>query len=135
MSSISRYYPFVSVSGNLGGKIPIVDDVSSSHKQEIYPTTSFDENCIEFEFPTDRSNYAELRQTYLALKLNVVRGRGYETYNTNEIKKEQKEEQKQKRKDGGGGRSSSSRYSCKQQFALNFFQGWSVHQQSTNLQL
>ena len=41
---------FVAMSGNLGGKVPIVDDVLSSHEQEIYPTTSLDENCIEFEF-------------------------------------------------------------------------------------
>ena len=41
-----RYQPFVAVSGNLGGKVPIVDDVLPSHEQEIYPTTSLDENCI-----------------------------------------------------------------------------------------
>ena len=50
-----RYQPFVAVSGNLGGKRPIVDNVLSSHEQEIYPTTSLDENCIEFEFQTDRN--------------------------------------------------------------------------------
>ena len=53
MSSNSRYQPFVAVSGNHGGKVPVVDDVLSSHEQEVYPTTSFDENCIEFEFQTD----------------------------------------------------------------------------------
>ena len=56
-----RYQSFVAVSGNLGGKIPIVDDVLSSHEQEIYPTTSLEENCIEFEFQTDRSYYVDLR--------------------------------------------------------------------------
>ena len=40
-------------SGNLRGKVPVVDDVLSSHEQEIYPTTSLDENCIELEFQTD----------------------------------------------------------------------------------
>ena len=30
-----RYHPFVAVSGNLGGKVPTVDDVLSSHEQEI----------------------------------------------------------------------------------------------------
>ena len=54
----------------------------------------FDENCIEFEFQTDRSYYVDLRQTYLALKLKLVRGRGYETYNNKEVKKEHKEEAK-----------------------------------------
>ena len=84
----------MAVSGNLGGKVPVVDDVFSSHEQEIYPTTSLDENCIEFEFQTDRSYYIDLRQTYLALKLKLVKGRGYETCNTKEVKKEHKDEAK-----------------------------------------
>ena len=94
MSSNFRYQPFVAVSGNFGGKVPVVDDVLSSLEQEIYPTTSLDKNCIEFEFQTDRNYYVDLRQTYLALKLKLVRGRGYETYNTKEVKKEHKEEAK-----------------------------------------
>ena len=94
MSSIFRYQPFVAVSGNLGGKVPVVDDVLSSHEQEIYPTTSIDEICIEFEFQTDRNNYVNLRQRYLALKLKLVIGRGYGTYNTKEVEKEHKEEAK-----------------------------------------
>ena len=89
-----RYQPFVAVSGNLGGNVPVVDDVLSSHEQEIYPNTSLDENCIEFEFQTDRNYYVHLRQTYLALKLKLVKGRGYETYNTKEVKKEHKKEAK-----------------------------------------
>ena len=84
----------MAVSGNLGGEVPVVDDVLSSHEQEIYPTTSLDENCIEFEFQTDRNFYVDLRQTYLALKLKLVKGRGYETYNTKDVKKEHKEEAK-----------------------------------------
>ena len=75
------------MSGNLGGKVPSVDDVLSSHEQEIYPTTSLDENCIEFEFQTDRKNYVDLRQSFLALKLKFVKGRGYDTY---ESKKKEK---------------------------------------------
>ena len=94
MSSNFRYQTFVAVSGNLGGKVPVVDDVLSCHEQEIYPTTSLDENCIEFEFQTDRNYYVDLRQTYLALKLKLVKVRGYETYNTKEVKKEHKEEAK-----------------------------------------
>ena len=69
MSNTFRYQLFVAVSGNLGGKVPIVDDVLSSQEQEIYPTTSFDENCIEFEFRTDRNYYVDLRQSFSALKL------------------------------------------------------------------
>ena len=69
MSSNFWYQPFVAVSGNHGGKVPVADDVLSSHEQEIYPNTSLDENCIEFQFQTDRNYYVHLRQTYLALEL------------------------------------------------------------------
>ena len=84
----------MAVSGNLGGKVPVVDDVLSSHEQEIYPTTPLDENCIEFKFRTNRNSYVDLRQTYLAWKLKLLRGRGYETYNSKEVKKEHKEDAK-----------------------------------------
>ena len=50
-----RYQHFVAVSGNPCVKVPVVDDVLSSHGQEIYPTTSLDENSIEFEFQTARN--------------------------------------------------------------------------------
>ena len=94
MSSNFRYQSFLAVSWNLEGKVSVVDDVLSSHQQEIYPTTSLDENCIEFEFQTDRNYYVDLRQKFLALKLKLVRGRGYETYKSKEVKKEHKEEVK-----------------------------------------
>ena len=94
MSSNFRYRPFVAASGNLGGKVPVVDDVLSSHEQETYPTTLLKENCIEFEFQTDLNYYVDLRQMYLPLKLKLARGRGYETYNTREVGKEHKEEAK-----------------------------------------
>ena len=86
----------MAVSGNLGGKVPIVYDVLLSHEQEIYPTTSLAENCIEFELQTDRNYYVYLRQTYLVLKLKLVRSRGCEIYNTKEVKKEHKEDSKAK---------------------------------------
>ena len=54
-----RYQPFVAVSGNPGVKVPFVDRVLSSHEQEIYPTTSLDENSIEFEFRPDRNVYVD----------------------------------------------------------------------------
>ena len=93
MSNINFWYqPFVAVSGNLGGKVPIVDDVLSSNEQEIYPTTSIDENCIEFEFQTDWNYYVDLRQSSLAGKLKLVKGRGYDTYESKEKKKEHKDE-------------------------------------------
>ena len=74
-----RYQPFVAVSGNPGVEVPVVDDVLSSHEQEIYRTTSLHENSIEFEFQTDRNVYVDLRQTKLALKIEIVRGRGFDT--------------------------------------------------------
>ena len=86
-----RYRSFVAVSGNLGGKVPNADDVLSSHEQEIYPTTSLDGNCIEFEFQTNRNYYVVLRQSFLALKLKFDKGRGYDTYESKEKKKEHKE--------------------------------------------
>ena len=94
MSSNFRYQPFVAVYGNLGGKIPVVDDVLLSHEQEIYSTTSLDENWIEFEFQNDQNYYANLRQTYLVLKLKLVWGRGYKIYNRKEVKKVHKEKAK-----------------------------------------
>ena len=65
-----------------------------SHEQEVDPTTSLDNNCIELEFQTDLSYYFDLRQTYLASKLKFVKGHGYEAYNTKKVEKERKEEAK-----------------------------------------
>ena len=92
MSNNFRYQLFVAVSGSLGRKVPIVNDVLTSQEQEIYPTTSLDKNCKEFEFQKDRNYYVDLRQLFLALKLKFVKGCGYDTYESEEIKKKQKEE-------------------------------------------
>ena len=73
-------------------KVPIVDDVLSSHEQKVYPTISLDENSIEFDIQTDRNVYVDLRHTYLALKIKLVNGRGFDTYKTTEMKKEHKED-------------------------------------------
>ena len=101
MSNIFRYEPFVAVSGNFGGKVPIVDDVLSSHEQKIYPTTSLDENYIKIEFQTDWDYYVDLRETYLALKLKFVNDRGNEIYNTKELKtKSTKKNEKKFKKQG-----------------------------------
>ena len=94
MSKNFQYQPFVAVYGKLGGKVPVVDDVLSFHEQEIHITSSLDENCIDFEFQTDWNYFVVLRQTYLAVKLKLVRGRGYETYNSKEVRTEHKEEAK-----------------------------------------
>ena len=87
-----RYQPFVAVSGNPGVKVPVLDDVLSSLEQEIDPTTSLDEKSIELEFQTDRNVYVDLRQTYLALKIKQVKGRGFDTYKATEKKKKHKED-------------------------------------------
>ena len=136
MSSNFRYQIFVAVSGNLGGKVPVADVVLSSHEQEIYPTTSLNENCKEFEFQTDRNWYVDLRQTYLALEPKFVRARGYETYHTKEVKKEHKEEVEAEEEE-------TTEEDAPVPLATHvnnilhsiFFQCWSVRQQSTNLKL
>ena len=87
-----RYQPFVAVSGSLGGKFPILDNVLSLHEQKVYPTTSIDENFMEFEFQTDKNFYVDLRQCFLALKLKFDKGCGYDTYESKEKEKEQKSE-------------------------------------------
>ena len=92
MSNNFWYKPFLVVPGNLGGIVPAVDNILSSHEQEIYSTTSLDENCIEFEFQTDRNYYVDSRLFYLALKLKFVKGCFSKSYNSREVKEEHKEE-------------------------------------------
>ena len=86
-----RYQPFIAAASSNGGKVPIVDDVLSSHEQEIFPTTSLDESSIEFEFQTDRNLYVDLRQTFINLKIKLVKGRGFDSYQNNELKREHTE--------------------------------------------
>ena len=83
----------MAVSGNPGGKVPVVDDVLSSHEQQIYPTTSLDENSNEFEFQTDRNYHVDFCQSYLALKVELVKGRGHDTHKSKEAKEEHKNEE------------------------------------------
>ena len=85
-----RYQPFVAVSGNPVVKVPVMDDMLSSHEQEIYPTSCLDENTIELEFQTDLNVYVDLRQTYLGLKVKLIKGRGFDTYKTTEKKRSTK---------------------------------------------
>ena len=94
MSFKFRCQSSVEVFGNLGRKVPVVDNVLASHEQEIYPTTPLDVNCVEFESQWHRKYYVDSRQTYLAMKLKFVKGCGYETYNTEEVKKEHKQVEK-----------------------------------------
>ena len=114
----------MTVSGNLGGKEPVVNNVLSSNEQEIYPTNSFEEDYLEFEFQRDRNYYVNLRQTNLALKLNFVKARSYETYKTKEVKrniiKKQKNLQKQGKHRKRNKRLQVVSLSCKQHFAFSF---------------
>ena len=71
-------------------KVPVLNNVLSFHEQEIYPTTFLDENSIEFDLQTDRNVYVDLRQTYLALKVKLVKRRGCDTYKTTEKKERKK---------------------------------------------
>ena len=72
----------------------MLDHVLASHGEEKYTNTSPHDNCVEFNFQTDRNRNVDLRQMYLTLKLKFVKGRGYESYNTKEVKKEHKDEEK-----------------------------------------
>ena len=84
----------MTVSGNVGGKFPVVDIVLASQEQEIHPNISLDENCIEFEFQMDPNYYVNFRQTYSVLRLKFVSCRGYENYTIKEVKKKHQEEKK-----------------------------------------
>ena len=88
----------MAVFGDLGKKIPVVDDGLSFHEHEIYPTTSLKGNCAEFEFQTDWNNYVDLRQMYLALKLTFVKDCGYEIYKNKQIKSSMKKKQRRMKK-------------------------------------
>ena len=92
MSSNFRYQSFVTASGNLGEKVPVVENALSSREQEFYPTTSLHENCIEIELQTDRNCHVDLREMYCAFKLKFVKGRGYEFYKNAKVDGETEEE-------------------------------------------
>ena len=43
-------------------------------------------------FSNDRNYYVDLRQSFLALKLKLIKGRGYDTFESKEKKKEHKDD-------------------------------------------
>ena len=90
MSVNFGYQTFAAISGNLGGKLPVVGNFLSSHEKEFQITTSLNENCKEIEFQTNWIHSLDLKRTYLALKLKFIEGRCYETYKTKEVEKEHK---------------------------------------------
>ena len=107
----------------------------SSHEQGTYPITSLNRNGIEFKFETDRNYYVDLRQIYLALKLKIVKCRGYETYNIKVVNKEHKEEAKMDEEMGRTKKLQFFLFLMQTNFALKFFQGLGVHQQPANVQI
>ena len=94
MSSNFRYQISLAASWNVGGRVLVVDEVVPTHEKEICAVPSLDKKCIEIEVQTDRNFYADLRQTYLALKLKLLNDRWYDTYLSKEVKKEYKGEAK-----------------------------------------
>ena len=84
----------MSVSAKLGGKVPVVVDVFSSHEQKIYPAFSPDENQIEFEFQTDRISVVLRRfEIYVfGLETEICRGSWFKKIEYQRSSKEHKEE-------------------------------------------
>ena len=56
-------------------KIPDLEPIISSHIRDVYPSTSLDESSIEVEFETDRSNYLDMRDIHLQIKVGFQKGR------------------------------------------------------------
>ena len=94
MSRSFRYQLFVAVSEDLVRQVPLADGFLTSHEQETYLITSRDENCKEFYFQGNQNCYLDLRETYLALKVKVVKDHGYKTCNCRNFEKENKEDAK-----------------------------------------
>ena len=79
MANTFRCQTFVAFSGNLGWKVPVIDNVLSYNEQEYYANTSHYEKCLEIKFEIDRNFYVDLRQAELPSNLKLVKGPGYET--------------------------------------------------------
>ena len=54
---------------------PVLEIIKSFYIQEVFPSTFLDESSIEFEFPTDRNLYLDMRDTQLILNLQLFKGR------------------------------------------------------------
>ena len=85
----------MAASRNLGGEVPVVGDDLSSSEQQVYLTISLDENSMHSKFQTVGNYYFDLRQTYLAVKPEFVKGCSYDTYKNREVKNHHKEESKE----------------------------------------
>ena len=124
----------MAVSGNLGKKVPVIDDVLLHHEQEIYPTTSLKKNWIERVWFSNGSELLRWFETeVIGFETEIVKGRGYETYNSAEVKKEHKEEAKA---DEEAEQEQEALVPLVTHvnfiFAPNFFYWWSIYQPSAN---
>ena len=70
-----RYGHFKNSCLEIFDKIPVLEPIESSQVQEVYPSTSRVENCLEFEFETDRSIYLDMRDIHLQIKVGLQKGR------------------------------------------------------------
>ena len=71
-SSQFRYGAFKYSSLEIFDKIPILETISSSYTQELFPNTSLDESSIEFEFEMDRIPYLGLSDTHLSALIETI---------------------------------------------------------------
>ena len=69
-------------------------DVLSSHDQETYPTTSLDENSIDYAIETDRKTYVNSRKQFWAMELKLVIGRSSEIYSIKKFRKSTRKKRK-----------------------------------------
>ena len=57
-----------------------MEPIESSHDQENYPISSFDESSIEIEFATDRIMYRDLIDIQLQIKVGLKKGRLFDDF-------------------------------------------------------
>ena len=79
-SSHFRYGAFTNSSLEIFDEVPVLETISSSYTQKVFPSTSLDESSIEFKFETDGNLYLYMRDTHLSLKLQLFKGRLFDAF-------------------------------------------------------
>ena len=74
-------------------KVPVLETVISSYTQEIFPSTSSDENSIEFEFETDRNLHLDMQDNHIRLKLHLFKGRLFDVFEKEKAEHKAKSEE------------------------------------------
>ena len=87
------YGAFPNSSLEIFDKVPVLETIISSYKQEVFTSTSLDEGSIEFEFETDRNLYLDLRDTHLSLKLQLFKGRLFDAFKKEKAEHKAKSEE------------------------------------------